>query len=195
MSGKFPQKIVGWTCYDDPDHEELFKIGEVVSWEDIIEIEEMIADELREKGYMFSGFYHQGGEYGCPLFDNGKWYGVSYRRWGAIMAMAHPETIGGVKDHAYVNWAWTPPCNEVYPNPDDYRPTESPFKPVTKQLLNEIFEYDSWPLWQKVYYHILNFLGKFELAWYNHVMMPIWAWKEERQKNAVHDKHGEDAEP
>lgn len=196
MSNDFPQKIVGWTRYDDPDHEELFPIGEPVPWEWHDEIEEMIVTEIRSKGYKFSGFYHQGGEYGCPLFDNGKWYGTTFRSWGWIMAMAYPDSVHLPEESSYVEWAWTPPEEEVYPNPDDYKASHhTNFKPVTKQLLDEIFQFDTWPWYQKLHYYILSFFGKIEVAWYTHVMMPIWQRKENRSvKHAAHDNIRDDEE-
>lgn len=99
-------RIIGWTHYDDPTREELFPIGDEVSWEQVKEVEDAIVEELRSKGYKFSGYYHQNGDYGCPVFENGKWYGVSFRRWGSIMAEAYPEYARHYSTHGYVMWAW-----------------------------------------------------------------------------------------
>ena len=79
--------------------------------------------ELRKRGYHFTGFYHQGGEYGVPVFDDGGWLRVSFRQWGAIMAKAFPEEVGTDK-MAYIHWAWTWDDDQSlikYPNPEDYQ--------------------------------------------------------------------------
>ena len=86
-------KIIGWTSFENREIPELYPDEERPTAEDINNVETIIADELRKRGYKFSGDYHQGGEYGCPVFDCGKLYGVSFRRWGAIMAKAYPELV------------------------------------------------------------------------------------------------------
>lgn len=175
-------KIIGWTCFDDPNREELYPISQPVSWEDLYEVEDMIAEEIRSKGYKFSGYYYQGGQYGCPVFDNGKWYGVSFRRWGEIMAKAYDDHGDEPDTWNYTKWAWIAPEEETYPNPDDYDGKEPAFIPVTKDLLNEIFEFSTWPWHQKIAYYALSFFGKLKVSWYTYVMMPIWEHTRKREE-------------
>ena len=72
--------------------------------------------------YHFSGFYHQGGELGVPVFDDGDWFKVSYRTWGQIMADAYPEEMTQAKS-SYTVWAWCSPCEPkdmILPRRNDY---------------------------------------------------------------------------
>ena len=94
-------KIVGWTHWDD----QRFRDHEPETWEECSQREQVIAHELRARGYRFNGYYHQGGEYGVPVFDDGTLFQCTFRTWGGIMAMAYPEEM----DHdgnEYTSWAW-----------------------------------------------------------------------------------------
>ncbi len=52
------------------------------------EHEEALVDLIVRRGYAFSGQYHQGGEFGVPVFSDGKILQCSMRYWGGIMARA-----------------------------------------------------------------------------------------------------------
>ena len=81
-------KIVGWTDYDS----EYPSI--TVSNEEIGEIVSIVVDEIKEKGYAFSGNDHQNSYTGVPVFDNGTCLRASMRSWGMIMSFAYPEVDG-----------------------------------------------------------------------------------------------------
>lgn len=95
-------KIVGWTHWDD------FRFQEDTSCGPDDELRRrLIAAELRKKGYRFNGCYHQDGEFGVPVFNDGTTYQCSQRMWGGIMAMAYPEEVKkGTEGAEYVFWAW-----------------------------------------------------------------------------------------
>lgn len=112
-------EIIGWTEWGTPEYEELFPIGGEHNWNEVREVERIISTELRQRGYKFTGDYHQNGDYGVPVFDNGKTYQCSQRTWGAIMAAAWPEEIG-TDPYAYTLWAWVAPNPSVTPTPKDY---------------------------------------------------------------------------
>ena len=109
-------KITGWTEWDDPKYEELFPDNNLSPYMALKAAEQMIADEIRKKGYKFSGIYHQGGEYGVPVFDNKYVYQCSQRTWGGIMALAYPEECESDVRPSYVRWAWLAPEEMVVPN-------------------------------------------------------------------------------
>lgn len=92
------------------------------SWEERNEVDKIIATELRNKGYKFTGSYHQGGDFGVPVFDTGKKYCTFQKDWGGIMAMAYPDEIDDSDGYGYLKWAWVPPVSEVEiaPKKEDY---------------------------------------------------------------------------
>ena len=80
----------------------------------------VIVDEIRKRGYKFSGFYHQGGEFGRPVINDRYVVLYSQRGWGGIMAEAlNLDNSDGL---AYCDWAWENPHGEhaVLPRPQDY---------------------------------------------------------------------------
>ena len=92
-------RIIGWTAWHDPrfpdEHNDpLFgeRRAEVV-------------EELKRRDYHFTGYYHQEGECGVPIFDDGGALRVSFRSWGQIMADAWPEEKCP-EHNAYIRWAW-----------------------------------------------------------------------------------------
>lgn len=93
-------KIVKWDKFDS----EKYKPFETI--EEIKQARMLIINELRDNGYHFSGYYHQNGEHGSPVFDNGKQYRTSLRVWGEIMADAYPEEIDNSEGMGYCIWAW-----------------------------------------------------------------------------------------
>lgn len=96
-------KIVGWTHWDDLRFHDM----DPLSQEESSQIKQLIARELRKKGYKFNGYYHQDGEFGVPVFNDGTVYQCTYRTWGEIVAMAYPEEVRDCPDGAeYVFWAW-----------------------------------------------------------------------------------------
>ena len=109
-------KIIGWTDWDNPEYKEMFPIGEPADWNAIEEVQQTIADELRANQYKFTGEYHQNGDYGVPIFEDGTVYQCSQRTWGAIMAMAYPEEVGDDNCN-YCVWAWRAPIEMSVPNP------------------------------------------------------------------------------
>ena len=52
------------------------------------EAEDVVKEYIRRNGFKFSGEYHQYGEYGMPMFDDGSVLFCSWRHWGSIMAEA-----------------------------------------------------------------------------------------------------------
>ena len=110
-------RVIGWTNWHDPRYlqddlsDPLFE----ERWQTAIE-------ELRRHNYHMDGFYHQDGELGVPVFDDGGWLRVSYRTWGQLMAEAYPQEVGH-HPMAYVEWAWTwsgEKDREVLPQREDY---------------------------------------------------------------------------
>ena len=105
-------KVTGWTHWDNDDYERDL---DSLSMDTYLDIEEAVIKEIKDKGYKFSGQYHQHGEYGCPIVDNEYVYQVSMRKWGGIIARAH--SLPNEDGLAYVMWAWCKPNNEkeIYP--------------------------------------------------------------------------------
>ena len=96
-------KVTDWTDWDNEKYEELpNKMSK--------EAFDAVVDEVREKGYKFSGYTHQQNRLGCPILDNKYRYNVSCRMWGDIMAHAYGLYKDEEDDMAYVYWAWTPNC-------------------------------------------------------------------------------------
>lgn len=110
-------KITGWTWYENPDYKELFPIGEEsespYEFQDVVDI---VVAELRDKGYKFTGSYHQGGDYGAPIIDGCWIFQCSCRTWGGIMAAAYPDEIDNSDGYGYTLWAWLPPEEMVVPS-------------------------------------------------------------------------------
>lgn len=107
-------KVTGWTYWDN----DKYLPTEDMTDEEFKEAAEVIAEELKKKGYKFNGTYHQNGDCGCPIIDNKYTYCVSMRTWGRIMQIAYdlPDDDG----LGYVVWAWVKPIDEheVYPEGD-----------------------------------------------------------------------------
>lgn len=112
-------KIVGWTYYENPQYKEMYPIEEPCTIEQITEIYNIISKELRDKGYKFTGTYHQNGDYGVPIFDNGMVFTTTMRSWGSIMADAYPDEIDDSDGYGYLYWAWTVPDGQKMIIPQD----------------------------------------------------------------------------
>jgi hypothetical protein len=69
---------------------------------------------MKENELKFSGTYHQGGDNGVPLFNNGFVLCLSQRDWGALMA----EVCDINEALAYCAWAWRAPIDEIEKYPD-----------------------------------------------------------------------------
>lgn len=52
------------------------------------EAERVVVGCIRRNGFKFDGNYHQYGEFGMPLFDDGTVFFVSWRHWGHLMYRA-----------------------------------------------------------------------------------------------------------
>lgn len=112
-------KVTGWTYWEDgryrsgPDYESDDTYSK--AWE-------VIVKEIRERGYKFSGIYHQGGMTGVPIIDNEWVFIVSQRTWGQIIAEAYPDEIDNSDGYGYTAWAWKIPDGEemVIPKEDEY---------------------------------------------------------------------------
>jgi hypothetical protein len=126
-------RIIGWTAWHDPrfpdEHNDpLFgeRRAEVV-------------EELKRRDYHFTGYYHQEGECGVPIFDDGGALRVSFRSWGQIMADAWPEEKCPERN-AYIRWAWYPPPEwegMVIPRKEDYPGFEPWYEPLTEEQFRE----------------------------------------------------------
>lgn len=73
-------KVVGWTEYDSSE----FKEGENTS-----AVRMALIDEIKNNGYLFSGYDHQERSNCAPVFNDGKMRRFSQRGFGGIMAEAH----------------------------------------------------------------------------------------------------------
>ena len=92
-------KVIKWTAWDDKHNDDLS------SKEEIEKYSVAVIKELRDKGYHFGAGYHQNGEHGVPVLDNGIYFQVSQRLWGEIMAKAFPEEFDNPEDpYNYVVW-------------------------------------------------------------------------------------------
>ncbi len=75
-------RVVGWVYYDD-DLEQ----GEI-GWA----ARNAVIDEIKKRGYLFSGWAHQEADCCTPVLNDGKMYCFSQRGWGGVMAEAHGYT-------------------------------------------------------------------------------------------------------
>lgn len=76
-------KVIGWTYYDNTEIDE----GEN-SWA----ATNAVIDEIKAKGYLFSGYDHQETFDCAPILSDGKMRRFSQRGFGGIMAEAHGYT-------------------------------------------------------------------------------------------------------
>lgn len=113
-------EVIGWTDACNPKYKEFGK----TSFEEDEAIQKVIAKKLREKGYKFSGGYHQNGDYGAPVIrdisGNEYVYTTTQRSWGGIMAEAYPEE--NINDgYDYCRWAWLIPegKEQIIPSEQD----------------------------------------------------------------------------
>jgi len=126
-------KIVGWTNYDSS-----FPSVEVAN-EDTNKILIIVAREIMEKGYVFSGAEHQNSDTGVPVFDNGACFRASMRVWGTIMAAAYPMV--NEAETNYMDFYVSTPTDKVMPENEcvDIKPMASDFfEPMINQQDSEI---------------------------------------------------------
>ena len=108
-------KIIGWTSWGNPKYTKTSDLGGGLSWAQICEKEAIIVSEIVRNGYKFDGEYHQNGEFGVPVFDDGTVYEVSKRVWGDIIARAYPKEINNSDGMGYCIGAWVAPEAMVVP--------------------------------------------------------------------------------
>ena len=82
-------RIVGWTEYEDYDVETASASYAATN---------VVINEIKAKGYCFSGWAHQEMSRGAPVFNDGKKRLFSARSFGGLMAAAHGYT--GVMDYS-----------------------------------------------------------------------------------------------
>lgn len=108
-------RIVGWTHYEDFETETADASYAATN---------VVIDEIKKKGYFFSGWAHQEMLRGAPVFNDGKKRLFSARTFGGLMAIAHGYT--GSMDYALYAFQSEgqedmPPSSESF-NPDTFAP-------------------------------------------------------------------------
>lgn len=68
------------------------------------EAEGLVVDCIRRNKFKFGGNYHQYGDFGMPMFEDGSVFFCSMRHWGDIMANAWNRQ--GNRGYGYVEFAW-----------------------------------------------------------------------------------------
>ena len=110
-------KVVKWTEWSD-EH-----FDDIESKEELDAMADAVVEELRKTKYHFDGYYHQNGDYGVPVLDNGKYFQASRRAWGEVMAMAYPEEFDNPDaPYNYIVWYLGPGDQDeyIFPEGDDY---------------------------------------------------------------------------
>lgn len=99
-------KVTGWTDWEDNRYKQVDDMTD----EEFEEAFNVVAEEIKKKGYKITGNSHQYCDNCCPVIDDKYIYCVSMRSWGAVMA----EALGFPKEdkYAYCQWAWNPPEDE-----------------------------------------------------------------------------------
>lgn len=95
-------KVTCWTDWEDSRFEDLPQ-------ELLNEAKKMVISEIQERGYKFTGDYHQNGDYGVPVIDDKYLAKYSQRHWGWLMAKAYPDEIDDSDGYGYIVWAWNKP--------------------------------------------------------------------------------------
>ena len=110
-------KVIKWTTWDDKHGDDI------ESKEELDAMADAVVEELRKTNYHFDGYYHQNGDHGVPVLDNGKYFQASQRAWGEVMAMAYPEEFDNPDaPYNYIIWYLGPGDRDeyIYPKGDDY---------------------------------------------------------------------------
>ncbi|MBR3583888.1 MAG: hypothetical protein IKO01_10660 [Kiritimatiellae bacterium] len=80
------------------------------------EAEQVVVESIRRNGFKFGGGYHQYGEFGMPLFDDGKVFFVSLRHWGHLMYRAWEPDGKNPRGYCKYAFGWDIPEEEYkYP--------------------------------------------------------------------------------
>ncbi len=98
-----------------------YKVTEWTSWSDAESLPgsrpgaipfscafDAVVREMKEKGYLFSGNYHQNGKTGVPVINGRFPFMVSMRVWGEVMV----KVTGDPSLGAYVKWVYSAPGGE-----------------------------------------------------------------------------------
>ena len=80
------------------------------------EAERVVVDCIRRNGFKFSGDYHQYGDFGMPLFDDGRIFFVSWRHWGHLVYRAWNPDGNNPMGYCKYAFGWDIPEEEYcYP--------------------------------------------------------------------------------
>lgn len=103
--------IIGWTSFDSgyPTIE--------LSDENMAVVLPLLAQEIGQKRYVFSGEAHQYAETGMPVFSDGTAFRASMRCWGTIMASLYSDIDG--TDYHYMDFYTDVPQEEILPCADE----------------------------------------------------------------------------
>jgi len=87
---------------------------------------ELAIQEMRKNNYHWTGEYHQNGEGGVPVFNDGTRLQLSFRGWGSLMADAYPEEVADIEPKwAYCKYAWfNPDLPHIVPKQEDINEDE-----------------------------------------------------------------------
>jgi hypothetical protein len=111
-------KITCWTFYGDQNYKSIDIADKIeYSYENV---SRFITEEIKKRGYKFSGYYHHKGQFGCPVLDDTYLVVFTQRGWGQIMEDAYHEHPDDPMAYAY--WAFMDPVGstEVYPSEEDW---------------------------------------------------------------------------
>ena len=72
-------KVIGWVSFDDDFEEGEHTYSKISA----------VIDDIKENGYLFSGWHHQEYLYCAPLLNDGKKLTFTQRGFGDIMSRAH----------------------------------------------------------------------------------------------------------
>ncbi len=120
-------RVVGWTDFES---EEV----DGVDGHSFAE-RNAIIDEIRRKGYRFSGWDHQEMQTCTPVLNDGKARYYSQRGWGSIMAEAH-ERLGDYAGYAFGSGTNTP-CEEF--DPAQFIPETDLHEAFTVNVAEDLF--------------------------------------------------------
>ena len=87
-------KLIGWTHWFNPSFYYCI--------ENLDRAIDLTVEHMKNNGLAFHGTYHQHGELGTPIFDNGEKLCLTLRSWGGVMA----KVMGLEGEYAYAEWAW-----------------------------------------------------------------------------------------
>lgn len=108
-------KVTGWTSWNN-NYEDVLDSVENFTEEFRYKVYNVVANELKDKGYKFSGSHHQRCETGCPIIDDKYTLKCSMRGWGEIMRIAYD--IPNEDGMGYCAWAWCTPNGETVVLPE-----------------------------------------------------------------------------